>query len=409
MKKCSKVWRHSNLLTALLILAVSAEAQAIHRRPTRLSGFTPARPAVEAGSPAAGSTWTLLFPTHLLDERFAGAAVYDAATNSLIVFGGLGAGAIAIDNDVIALANANGIGTSNWTTVIPNGAPGSPAARDSHTAVYDAANSRMIVFGGCSFTGGLCTTLLNDVWVLTNANGVSGKPTWMQLAPTGPLPSPRWSHAAAYDPSNNRMIIFGGEDQHGVVSDTWLLSNANGSGGTPIWTQLSPSGGPPTGQDSPSVVYDEAHNVLIEFAGVRQNFGPRTNSVWTLSKANGLGGNPVWTNIVANGAAGSPPKRDGHFAAYDAANNRMMIFGGNANTATGFPQLNDAWVLRNANGLVGKPRWSRVKPAGAKPGGRTSHVGGYDSANNRMIIYGGSSWDGNFFSTWVLTGANGLP
>src|ERR1700716_1099499 len=124
MKKSSKFWHPSILLTVLLILAVSAETQAIHRRPTRLSRFTPARPAIEADLPAAGSTWTLLFPTKILDERFAAAAVYDAPTNSLIVFGG--ASTTTVDNDVIALANANGIGTSNWTTVIPNGAPGSP-------------------------------------------------------------------------------------------------------------------------------------------------------------------------------------------------------------------------------------------------------------------------------------------
>jgi hypothetical protein len=74
----------------------------------------------------------------------------------------------------------------------------------------------------------------------------------------------------------------------------------------------------------------------------------------------------------------------------------MMIFGGNANTETGFPQLNDAWVLRNANGLAGTPRWSKLNPAGTKPGGRTSHVGGYDSANNRLIIYGGGSWGRGF-------------
>jgi hypothetical protein len=407
MKTWSKFWHHSILLTALLILAMSAEGQAIHRKPTRLSGFKPALPAVEADSPPASSTWTLLFPTKILDERFAAAAVYDAPTNSLIVFGG--ASAATVDNDVIALANANGVGTSNWTTVIPNGDPGSPAARTFHSAVYDAANSRMIVFGGCAFTGDFCTAYQDDVWVLTNANGVSGAPTWVQLAPTGTPPTPRWGHAAAYDPTNNRMIIYGGDNQQVTFSDTWVLSNANGSGGTPVWTQLLPSGGPPKGQDSPSLVYDSANNVLIEFAGTKQDFGADTNAIWTLSHANGLGGTPVWKNVVANGAAGSPPKRDGHFAAYDASNNRMMIFGGNANTATGFPQLNDAWVLRNANGLAGKPHWSKLSPAGTKPGGRTSHVGGYDSANNRLIIYGGGSWDADFFSTWVLTSANGLP
>jgi Galactose oxidase, central domain len=405
--KTTRLVRNNALIALLLTLTLSAVGQSIARHSRKYQTFTSAGTSVETQLPGAGSTWTLLFPTKILDERAAAAAVYDAPTNSLIVFSG--ASASTVVNDVMALSNANGIGTSDWTTVIPNGDPGSPPARTYHSAVYDAAKSRMIVFGGCTFTGEFCTAYQNDVWVLSNANGVSGAPAWVQLAPTGTPPAARWGHAAAYDPIKNRMIIYGGDNQLVTFSDTWVLSNANGLGGTPAWSQLSPSGGPPKGQDSPSVAYDSANNVLIEFAGNQQDFGGDTNSVWTLSHANGMGGTPVWKRIVANGAAGSPPKRDGHLAAYDPANNRMMIFGGNANTETGFPQLNDAWVLTNANGIGGKPQWNKLQPAGTKPGGRTAHVGGYDSATNRLIIYGGGSWDADFFSTWVLTGANGMP
>jgi len=357
-------------------------------------------------TPVSSPKWTLLFPRHIPDEHLANAAVYDTATNQLIAFGG--ASFSAVPNDVVSLSNANGIGTPDWTTVIPAGANGSPSGRTFLTAVYDETNSRMIVFGGCAFTGDVCTTL-NDVWVLTNANGVSGTPTWIQLNPSGVPPAPRWGHAAAYDAVNNRMIVFGGDDLSVIFSDTWVLSHANGLGGTPTWTQLSPTGGLPEGQDSATVVYDAADNELIAFGGTMQGFAVDSNSVWTLSNANGLSGAPVWKKIIANGAAGSPPKRDGHVAVYDSTNNRMVIFGGNANTATGFPQHNDTWVLANANGLTGTPQWTRILALGPIPAGRTSPVGAYDAANNRLMIYSGVSWDGDFFSSWVLTGANGLP
>jgi hypothetical protein len=264
----------------------------------------------------------------------------------------------------------------------------------------------MIVFGGC--TGDTCTAYQNDVWVLTNANGQGGKPTWVQLAPSGSQPAPRWLHAAAYDPVNNRMIIYGGADQSSTFSDIWVLSNANGLGGTPAWTQLSPSGRSPQGQWLSTVVYDAASNSLIEFAGVEASV-KATNSVWTLSHANGLGGTPAWTNTVANGAAGSPPKRYGHVAFYDSANSRMMIFGGGANTATGFPYFDGVWILANANGVGGKPQWSKLQIGGIPPVRREWLVGGYDATNNRMMIFGGASDEGIFLSTWVLTHANGLP
>ena len=42
--------------------------------------------------------------------------------------------------------------------------------------------------------------------------------------------------------AGNWMMIFGG---CGGCTDPWVLANANGLGGTPTWTQLSPSDGPP--------------------------------------------------------------------------------------------------------------------------------------------------------------------
>jgi len=388
-------------------LAPFSWAQVRGRDASKRAQWQASQKAIDAALPAAGAKWTLLFPTHILDERFASAAVYDAVTNRLIAFSG--ANFNSVPNDVLSLANANGTGTANWTTEIPDGAAGSPPGRTFHSAVYDEVNSRMIMFGGCSFTGELCSKYLNDVWVLTNANGVGGTPTWRQLSPVGTPPAPRWAHAATYDAVNNRMIVFGGDNQSLIFSDTWVLSNANGLGGPPTWTRLSPTGGPPEGQDSATAVYDATNNVLIEFAGTMQGFAADANSVWTLSNANGLGGAPVWKRIIANGAAGSPPKRDGHIAVYDSTNNRMTIFGGNSNTATGFPQHNDAWVLANANGLTGPPQWARIAALGPSPAGRTSAAGVYDSGGNRLMIFGGGSWEADFFSTWVLSGANGLP
>ena len=39
----------------------------------------------------------------------------------------------------------------------------------------------------------------NDVWVLQNANGLGGKPKWTQLSPTGGLPSATGLRSKAYD------------------------------------------------------------------------------------------------------------------------------------------------------------------------------------------------------------------
>ena len=51
--------------------------------------------------------------------------------------------------------------------------------------------------------------------------------TWIQLSPPPPLPSPRNVHSAVYDTATNRMIIFGAGG-NGFSNDVWVLTNANG-------------------------------------------------------------------------------------------------------------------------------------------------------------------------------------
>ena len=132
---------------------------------------------------------------------------YDPASNRMIVFGGRDREGKNL-NDVWVLVGANGIGAHQWVELIKNGAAGSPPARSGHSTVYDSANNRLIVFGGC---GGYCVPVLNDVWVLSNANGLGGTPVWTQLPlPNGP--AARTNAAASYDAVNNRLIVFGGQD-----------------------------------------------------------------------------------------------------------------------------------------------------------------------------------------------------
>jgi len=73
----------------------------------------------------------------------------------------------------------------------------------------------MIVFGGA---GGFANPTYNDVWVLNNANGVTGSPSWTQLSPTETAPAARFAHTAVYDEAHDIMIVFaGGSGDTGVV------------------------------------------------------------------------------------------------------------------------------------------------------------------------------------------------
>src|SRR5262245_51015333 len=212
----------------------------------------------------------------------------------------------ALLGGVLLLTSALGLrgdATQAWTALAPTGGP--PIARMLHSAVYSQATNRMIVFGGffgdpdSGFCGPSC---LNDVWVLTNADGTGGTPSWIQLTPAGTAPSPRGYQGAVYDDATNTMIVFAGDPHIGncfnATNDTWVLSHADGTGGTPGWTQLTPTGTAPDLRQGPNTVYDSASNRMIAFGGNNNACVPfNDGGTWVLSNANGSGGTPAWTKL----------------------------------------------------------------------------------------------------------------
>ncbi len=343
--------------------------------------------------------WIQLTPSGIAPEgRSQHTEVYDPPSNRVTVFGGSLEGGGAA-NDVWLLTGADGTGgTPTWSQLLPAGL--GPAPRYEHTAVYDPASNRMIMFGGLAANG----LPVNDVWVLTNANGAGGTSTWNQLTPLGTPPEIRGAHTAVYDPSSNRMVVFGGVSgvSFSALNDVWVLTNANGTGSPPSWLQLTVTGIPPTGRFDHSAVYDPGSNQMIVFGG--SNSSIALNDVWLLTNANGLGGTPSW---VQPSPSGTPPvPRFGHSAVYDAGSNRMILFGGGS---FGTGPFNDAWVLSSANGVGSPPAWTQLESAGAPPAPRAWHRAAYSPASNRMMLFGGNDGSIMRNDVWVLTEASRLP
>ncbi len=335
-----------------------------------------------------------------------------------------------------------------WTELSPAGTP--PAARHNQTTVFDPGSNRMIVFGGRSISG----TMFNDVWVLTNANGLGGTPQWIQLAPATPsgAPTPRWVHGAGYNAANNTMIVFGGAlgSSSPCVNDVWLLSNANGLGGTPTWMPLGTTGSVPGVRFNHLFVYVEALNRVIMAGGSNCFSWPYNGQAFTLTNANGLGGTPTWTNLAPAGFPSLPTHAGAHI--YDPASDRLVNWGhtlplnqlnilagasgttvtpawstltlaagpttdANIRTAVYNSSSNRAvffggtetWRLQNANGVGATPSWSQVFPSGSTPPARGEHTAVYHAATDRMIIFGGNNGSIAFSDVWVLADAISVP
>lgn len=349
--------------------------------------------------PALAQEWDRLGP----GTRDYASAVYDQATNRFIMFGGQHAPKLINFNDlwyVDKVLPQGGTTTTNlsWQMESPRGFR--PGIRYGHTAIYDSTNKRMVVFGGGTGFPGSC---VNDLWLLTGAdNNPAGQ--WFNQTSTGTPPSARKFHTAVYDPGSNRMILFGGSDcVSSALNDLWILSNANANGATPAWTQVTPLGTPPPARMLASAVYDASTNTMIVFGGADFTSTNIYADVWALSNANGIGGTPTWSQL-STGKTG-PKSRMGHVAAYDQANNRMMIFGG---VAKGTP-YSDSWVLTGANGKAGAPAWVQLAPNPAIAGKRYAS-GIYDPTTNQLAIFGGAGTSISLTDDHVsiLTHANGL-
>ncbi len=102
-----------------------------------------------------------------------------------------------------------------------------PVGRHHGGMAFDPSSGRMIMFGG-SYGG---DNSLNETWAYDpSAN------RWTDLKPAGRLPTPRSGLSLVWDPSTQRMIMFGGAERtaaSGCLNDTWAYDAVAGS-----WTEL---------------------------------------------------------------------------------------------------------------------------------------------------------------------------
>jgi len=146
-----------------------------------------------------------------------------------------------------------------WTDVSPGSGP---LKRCLHAACYDPIAHRMIMYGGQN------TGPLDDIWALDLDTD-----TWTDITPAL-IPAGRYFTAFVYDATNHRATAFGGQTLLGAVNESWVFDLW-----TDTWTQLAPTGTPPTSRYGSAGIYDGANDRMIVFGG---NDGGALNDVWAL-------------------------------------------------------------------------------------------------------------------------------
>ncbi len=346
--------------------------------------------------------------------RWNAAAVYDSLRDRVVVFGGSTYGKRSY-NDVWTLSLGD---PPQWSEVLPGGQP--PTARESPFAVYDPPRDRMIVYGGYSQDS---SRALGDTWELSFAGG----PAWAPLAPAGLEPGARDAGCAVFDPWNDRMVAFGGDETvwalslegapawdslhvttarpparlvaaavvdpgerrmvlHGgtlttqwgtTLSDTWAFQ----LDGPPAWNRL------PTHTYYPSVmqqaaIYSPERNSVIQFGGAPNAFA---NACEELDLAS-----LVWSPILPDAPATFPSRRADSFLTVEDSTGRLFVYSG---VLSGCPT--DLWTFGGAGGVG----WTLLAPGGYIPVCSSQFLGfdkwGFvrDTRRNRLLaIHGDAFW-----------------
>ncbi len=350
------------VVCALLAAAPSAVV-ALEPAPTNVATLG----EVEATSDTV--KWVLKIPP----ARRGHAMAYDSARGRVVLCGG---------EPNIGASTAD---TWDWdgNTWVQKTPAVSPSPRAGHAMAYDSARRRLMLFGGYGDDWEEEESYFADTWV-------SDGNTWVKRAP-GTSPHRRRGHAMAYDSARGRVVLFGGyyADWQGhfqFFADTWEWDGDT-------WVQKTPATSPPARYNL-AMAYDSARGRVVLFGGYSYDgTGHRLADTWEWD-------GDTWAQRTPET---SPPARDRHALAYDAARQRVVLFGGWTDPAL---RLADTWEWDGDS-------WIQRTP-GMSPLSRANHAMAYDSARGRVVLFGGEGfggvfladaweWDGN---TWVQRAAS---
>jgi hypothetical protein len=235
-------------------------------------------------------------------------------------------------------------------------------------ALDDAGVHRVVLSGGFNAAG-----LLTDTW-LWDGTG------WTQQNISGPTPARPYAAAATLD---GQIVLYGGLGAPtttvvvNFLADTWLYDGK-------LWTQQNVSG--------PGGLWGAAAGALksqvVMFGGsVPGGVSPGapvllTGNTWTWDGTR-------WTlqNVLG------PSPRD--YATAAAWNGKVVLFGGNGGTVAGLEGiLSDTWIWDGA-------AWTQQNVSG--PVGRISACAA--TLNGELVLFGGAPISGpSFGDTWVWDG-----
>jgi N-acetylneuraminic acid mutarotase len=251
-----------------------------------------------------------------------------------------------------------------------------PSPRFGHRMVYDPVNERILLFGGAVYENRY--TFFDDLWAYDYASN-----TWTEID-CGPGPSGRFNFMMVYLTGHNQVLLFGGFSATDRVSDTWVYDITDNR-----WFRVSTDNSPSPRSDA-AIVYDGRNDVVILSDGYcRDDSHPRDTWVFDFDSID-------WTRMDPED---SPLPQYGHHMVYDSANDQVVMYGGHWSTqdprAHGYSD--GVWVYDYPT-----DSWTKVDEATSLPS-RYWHQMAYDGDRGNLVVFSGSmGGDSRSDDTWLL-------
>jgi len=234
-----------------------------------------------------GLVWTPRLPGVSPPARAGVSIAYDAARQTLVLFGGT-------DQHGLTLNDTWTWDGTAWTQQRPSI---SPPARTGANMTYDVATHRVLLFGGVACVD-RTSVFLDDTWAWDGA-------TWVQLRPAV-APSPRVGASMTSDASNQTVVLFGGGSGR-QWDDTWTWDGTT-------WTLHQPPTSPPA-RAYARMAYDEGNRVAVLFGGVDRS---NLTDTW------------AWDGVAATWPqlqpAAAPAQGQHANMVYDATRGHIVLF-----------------------------------------------------------------------------------
>lgn len=277
-----------------------------------------------------------------------------AAASAASVHGVRGAPVGAPDSAASTDTGAEGV--AEWTVPLLDGKP--PPARGGQAGLL--IGNLFIVFGGTFFKEKF--RYLNDLWVVD-----TDSMQWHKPSAEGRAPSARYGHAAAV--VGTSVYVFGGKgpgssvhnDLHRLDVERWT------------WSLVPSTTAPPLGRFGHSMA--AVGDKLVMFGG--WDGSTMFNDLWVFDTAAAS-----WVKPAVDGPPPSP--RHGHSLLLAPAANRLVVWGGWAESPRGLPDYRSDGRALNPDTMT----WERLRVTGERPTGRYWHSAGM-VADRYMVVCGG--------------------